>query len=188
MNKVVLTVVAGVVLFFGGILAVGVLSYISAANYGNRAEKEILATWENNENILAQYSNRIVEMAQIPEMQKNDFIEVYRGAMEGRYGENGSQAVFQWIQEQNPQLNSAVYTNIQTSMEAGRRDFEVAQTRLIDQKRAYETNLGYVWKGFWLNLAGYPKINLEDYKAISNDYAEGAFATGKENGVKLIKE
>lgn len=177
----------GFSLFIGALLLVGIGSYISNANYGNRAETQIKASWENNQNILAQYSNRIAEMAQIPEMQKKDLLEVYSGAMQGRYGENGSQAVFQWIQEQNPQLNSEVYTKIQTSMESGRKDFEVAQTTLIDQKRAYETNLGYVWKGFWLNLAGYPKINLEDYKAITNDYAEGAFATGKENGVKLTK-
>lgn len=187
MNKLVLMIVGGVFLFFGSLVAVGIGSYITNANYGNRAETQIKATWENNQNILAQYSNRIAEMAQIPEMQREDLLKVYKGAMEGRYGDNGSQAVFQWIQEQNPQLNSEVYTRIQASMESGRKDFEVAQTTLIDQKRSYETNLGYVWKGFWLNLAGYPKINLDDYKAITNDYAEGAFTTGKENGVKLTK-
>lgn len=187
MNKTLIVVLA-VFAFFGSLLALGIGTYISAANYGNRTEKQIEATWENNQNILAQYSNRIAEMAQIPAMQRNDFLKVYTGAMEGRYGKDGSKAVFQWIQEQNPQLNTAVYTNIQTSMEAGRKDFEVAQTTLIDQKRAYETELGTVWRGFWLNLAGYPKIDLSKFKAITNDYAADAFTTGKENGIKLNQE
>ena len=160
-------------------------SYVSAVNYGNRAERQIEATWENNQNILSQYSNRISEMAQVPEAQKNDLLEVYTEAMTGRYGENGSQAVFQWLQEQNPQLNNEVYTRLQVSMEAGRKDFEVAQTTLIDQKRTYKTRLGEFWGGFWLNVAGYPKIDFDKYEAITNDYAEGAFETGKENGITI---
>jgi hypothetical protein len=105
--------------------------------------------------------------------------------MEGRYGENGSQAVFQWIQEQNPQLNNEIYTRLQVSMESGRKDFEVAQTTLIDQKRSYETELGFVWRGFWLRLAGYPKIDLDKYNAITNNYATEAFDTGVENGLTI---
>lgn len=185
MNKPLFIVSAALSVFmlFAGIFLIS--SYVSAANYGNRAETQIQATWENNQNILAQYSNRIAEMAQIPEMQKNDLLEVYTGAMQGRYGAEGSQAVFQWIQEQNPNLNPAVYTNIQTSMEAGRKDFEVAQTTLVDQKRQYQTQLGYVVRGFWLNMAGYPKINLDEYKVITNDFTNEAFTAGKENGIKL---
>lgn len=185
MNRIVLLVVGGFVAFLFMLAVLGVGSYISAANYGNRAEQGIKSTWENNENILAQYSNRIAEMAQVPDMQRDDLLAVYREAMAGRYGKGGSNAVFQWLQEQNPQLNNEIYTKLQVSMEAGRKDFEVAQTTLIDQKRSYQTELGYVWRGFWLRLAGYPKIDLDKYEAISNDFASEAFTAGRENGVTL---
>lgn len=170
---------------FVSLALVGVVSYVSNANYGNRAEKQITAAWENNENILAQYSLKIAEMAQVPDMQRDDLKEVYRAALEGRYGADGSKAVFQWLQEQNPQLNAEVYTRLQQTMEAGRNEFRVAQTELIDLKRGYETNLGYIWKGFWLRLAGYPKIDLSKYKAITSEYAQEAFETGVDKGIDL---
>lgn len=173
----------------GGIVGVGLLtivgSYVSAANYGNRAENGIKATWENNENVLANYTTRIGEMAQIPAMQRDDLKEVYKSALEGRYGQNGSGAVMQWIKEQNPQLDPALYSRLQVAIEAGRKDFEVEQTKLIDQKRAYSTELGTVWRGMWLGLAGYPKINLADYKAITNTKARNAFVTGMDEGLTI---
>lgn len=178
-----------VVLGIVGTLIVGAIgAYVSNANYGNRAEKQIVAAWEKNENILGQYSLKIAEMAQVPDMQRDDLKEVYRAAMEGRYGDDGSKATFQWLQEQNPQLNAEVYTRLQQTMEAGRNEFRVAQTELIDLKRGYETNLGYVWKGFWLRLAGYPKIDLNKYQAITSEYAQEAFETGVDKGITLRKE
>ena len=181
---VTVLVVLGIV---GAIVVGAVGAYVSNANYGNRAEKQIVAAWENNENILGQYSLKIAEMAQIPDMQRDDLKEVYRAAMEGRYGADGSKATFQWLQEQNPQLNAEVYTRLQQTMEAGRNEFRVAQTELIDLKRGYETNLGYVWKGFWLRLAGYPKLDLNKYQAITSEYAQEAFKTGVDKGITLRK-
>ena len=174
--------------FLGVVAAVAftlVASYVTNANYGNRAERQIVATWEDNENILAQYSLKVMEVAQVPSMYKKDVIEIYGAALEGRYGENGSQAMFQFLKEQNPQIDASLYTNIQQIMEAGRNEFRVAQTRLIDQKRSYETNLGYVWKGFWLDMAGYPQLDLANYEAITSDYAVEAFETGVDKGITL---
>ena len=172
-------VALGVVAAF---VVVAIGSYISVANYGNRAEKEIIYVWENNENILSQYVQKVQEAAQVPSMQRDDLKQVVTEVMAGRYGKDGSKAVFQWIKEQNPQLDSRVYVKLQQIVEAGRDEFKTAQTSLIDAKRSYDTNLGYIWKGFWLSMAGYPKIDLSKYKAISNDYASDAFKTGKEKG------
>ena len=187
--------VAGYV-FLGILAAVSftlVASYITNANYGNRAERQIEATWEDNENILAQYSLKVMEVAQVPAMYKADVIEIYGAALEGRYGENGSQAMFQFLKEQNPQIDASLYTNIQQAMEAGRNEFRVAQTRLVDQKRVYVTNLGYVWKGFWLQTAGYPTLNVgfqgaaDDFEIITSEYAIDAFETGVDKGITLRK-
>jgi hypothetical protein len=70
-------------------------------------------------------------------------------------------------------------------MEAGRNEFQVNQTRLVDQKRIYETALGYVWKGFWLKLAGYPNIDLDKYKPVVAGDTAKAFETGIQAPIKL---
>lgn len=173
-----LAAVAGVV----GIVAV---SYVSAYNSGNRMEQNILATWENNENILANYGNKVVEAAQVTEMQRDDLTDVIAAAMAGRYGDDGSKAVFQMITEQNPQIDSSVYTQIQRIIEAGRNDFTTAQTILTDQRRVYKTKLGTFMGGTFLSMAGYPKIDLEKYKPVSTARASEAFETGIEESIKL---
>jgi len=180
--------------FLGIVAAVAftlVASYVTNANYGNRAERTLEATWEDNENVLAQYSLKIGEIAQVPAMYRNDIKDIYRDVLKGRYGENGSQAMFQFLKEQNPQIDAGLYKAIQQAMEAGRNEFRVAQTRLVDQKRVYVTNLGYVWKGFWLETAGYPTLNVgfagsaDDFEIITSEYAIDAFETGVDKGIVL---
>lgn len=170
--------VAGIV----GILGV---SYVSAYNTGNRLEQQIRATYEDNQNVLAQYSNRVAEAAQIPAMQRDDLTAVVTAALDARYGEEGSQAMFQWIQEQNPSIDSTVYVQLQRIIESGRLDFQAAQTRLIDQKRVYETALGSFWQGTWMSVAGYPRIDLDNYNIVTNLRTEEAFGSGLEEPIQL---
>ncbi len=167
------------------LLAVGGVSYVSAYNKGNRLEKTIVATHKDNQNVLSQYSARLAEAAQIPAMQRDDLTAVVTQALDARYGDEGSKAVFQFIQEQNPQIDSTVYVQLQRIIEAGRIDFEKAQTKLIDQVRVYETSLGTFWGGMWLGIAGYPSIDLADYNVVLNQRALDAFSTGVEEPIKL---
>lgn len=175
--------IAAIVL--GAFVGTGAVSYISAYNTANRMERSIVATDENNRNILAQYGNRVAEAAQVPAMQRDDLTAVVTAALEGRYGEDGSQAVFQWIQEQNPQIDSTVYVQLQRMIEAGRIEFAAAQTKLVDQKRIYETSLGSFWQGTWMSVAGYPRIDLDEYQIVSTARADAAFETGIEEPMQL---
>lgn len=183
----------GLGLMVGGVVLTAVLvlaaSYISAFNYGNRAEQGVVAAWENNENILAQYGQKLQEAAAVTTIQKDDVRDILSGAIEARYGANGSQATMQWIQEQNPTVGQDVYVKVQQIAEAGRNEFQNAQTRLIDAKRGYRTELGTFWSGMWLRAAGYPKIAIgfpigtqDDYEAITTSRAANAFETGREEG------
>jgi hypothetical protein len=184
MNKTtvaLLSVLAAIV----GIVIIVIASYVSAYNTGNRLEQSIKATYENNQNILAQYGNKIAEASQVPEMQRDDVKDVITAALDSRYGEEGSQAMFQFIQEQNPQIDSSVYTQIQQIIESGRKDFEVAQSKLIDQKRVYETQLGSLWTGMWMGIAGYPKIDLDEYSIVVNQRTLDAFESGVEEPIQL---
>ena len=180
--KTLLSILGVVVVI--GLVVVG--SFVSNYNYGNVAEKSIQAEYTNMENILAQYSLKVSEVAQVPGLMADDLKEVVAAAMSGRYGDDGSKATFQWIQEAYPgQVDPAVYTKIQQVMEAGRNQFQNAQTKFVDTKRAYETNLGYLYKGFWLRVAGYPTIDLDEYVIISSDHAKEAFDTKIDKGLVL---
>lgn len=179
------TPLVAVLAVIGALIAIIGLSYVSAYNAGNRMEAAIKASYEDNQNILAQYSNAVAEAAQVPAMQRDDLSKVITDALNARYGESGAQAVFQAIQEQNPQIDSAVYTKIQQIIQAGRKDFEIGQRKLVDQKRVYETALGSLWTGTMMRVAGYPRINLADYAVVTNARTDAAFETKREEPIKI---
>lgn len=168
-------------------------SYIGAYNLGNTLEQKIIATNENNKNVLSTYYQKVQEAAQVPGMMKDDLKEVINGALASRYGADGSKAVFNMIKENYPGVvDASLYQKIQQIVEAGRDEFKVAQTVLVDQKRMYKTFLGSFWGGMMLKLAGYPKINIgfmnsqDDFPVILTSQTENVFKAGKEAGpIKL---
>ena len=170
------------------IIGVLVMSYISAYNTGNAMEQTLKATYTNNQNILAQYSQKVMEAAQVPDMARDDSVKIAKEAMQGRYGAEGSKAVFQMITEQNPSVDPTLYRQVQQIIEGGRTEFQNAQTRLIDQTRVYESALGSFWQGMWMRIAGYPKVNLADYKVITTDRTERTFQAGKEEAPLQLRQ
>lgn len=178
----VVAIVSGilVVLFISLVLAI-----INTANYGNRAEVGIKKVWENNQNILGQYTLKVQEAASVPGMYKDDLKDVMTSVMASRMGPDGSKALFQWFQEQNIPFDSTLYVKVQQIIEAGRNEFQVAQTRLIDEKAQYEVALGSIPKGWLLNMVGYPKIDLDDYKPVVATDTRDVFNTGVQEPIKL---
>jgi hypothetical protein len=175
-----------IVLLVIGLIVVGLVgSFISTYNYGVRAEQGIKSAWENNENILGQYSLKVKETAKVSDKYSGAISQYVRDTMTGRYGESGSQAQMQWIQENIPDFDASMYKQIQQIIEAGRTKFENAQTELVDRKRAYEIELNSLWSGAMLGLAGYPKINLDDYKIITSEHAKETFESGVDKGVEF---
>lgn len=178
--KVFMWIMGGVVslIIMGAIVCA--TAYVSANNYGATVEASLRASRDDNKNILAQYQQKVLEIAQVPAMYRDDFKAVVEGAVSGRYGADGSKAVVQWIKESNINFDSSLYIKLTETIQAGRKDFEIGQTRMIDIRRGYETNMGYMWRGFWLKIAGYPKINLKDYQPITTTNVEETFSRGKE--------
>jgi uncharacterized protein (UPF0333 family) len=175
----------GTLVAVGLALVIIVPSYISAANYGNRTEQALLTKVENNQNIYANGTQKIVEIAQVPAMYVADITKVTQAAIGGRYGANGSQAVFQMLREQNPQLDAKMYTKIQQVIEAFRDEFKNNQTSMLDMRNSYKTALGNVWEGFWLARAGYPKTDLKQFDIVTTDKAAETFKTHRDTGIQL---
>lgn len=175
--------------YFIGLVIIGLvfvaIPYISAANYGNSQEFALKAQYDDNQNVLATYTTKITEMAQVPAKYKSDLSDIVKQTFEGRYGSDGSKAMVQFIKENNMNLDPGMYKRLMDVMESGRNEFSNSQTRLIDMKRSYETSLGSVWQGYWLHMAGYPKIDLNKYKPVINAHTDEAFTTKRDEGVKI---
>lgn len=167
------------------VIVVCIFSYISAANWGNATEASLDAKLENNENIYANGTQKVVEIAQVPQMYVDSVSRVTREAIGGRYGADGSKAVFQLLVEQNPQLSPEMFTKIQQVIESFRNEFQNNQTALVDLKRTYRTQLGNVWSGFWLARAGYPKQDLKKWDIVTTDKARQTFETKRDTGIQL---
>ena len=187
MKKLIVTV-AILVIISGSLI----INYAHYANYGHQSETRIEKEYENLQNVLSQYTLKVAEITQVPSMYKDDMKEVMTAIMAARYGEGGSKAMFQWFKENNLNLDPSLYKKIQVVIEAGRNSFQTAQTRFIDIKATYIYKLGYVWSGFWLKLAGYPKINVgypkgsqDDYPIVKSNKAIETFKTGVDKGLTL---
>ena len=179
---VVLGAIAGIVL----ILIISCIAmFVSAYNTGNTLETDIKYAWENNKNILSTYQKKIVEMAQVPDLQKDHLKELAATAIGGRYGEDGARAAVLFIREQNPTMDMVLYRQIQTEITAGRNSFQASQTRLLDKKRIYETKLGTLVTGTFMRLAGFPRVPLDTYKIVVNESTAREFETGVEKALKL---
>ena len=161
------------------------IMYIKYHNMGVNFEKRLDGTWQENKVVLNTYTTKVQEVAQVPTMMKDDLSQIIEQTFQGRYGQDGSKAVFQFIQEQNLNLDPQLYRQIQQVMESGRNDFQVSQKVLIDVKMNYQASLDYFWSGLWLGFAGYPKVDLEKYKIVTLSEVEEKFESGKDSVIKL---
>jgi hypothetical protein len=176
-------IAVGTIVAIGGIV---IGTYVSSANQGNRLEVAIKAKYANNENIYANGTQKVMEIAQVPGMYAADLQKVVTSAIQGRYGANGSQATVQWLKEANVSLDPSMYTKIQQVIEAFRNEFQNSQTELLDQCRNYETLRGNVFGGMMLRFAGYPKMDIDKMCTIvSTDKAAKTFETKRDTGIQL---
>lgn len=152
-------------------------SYDSGVNY----EEQLEAAWNDNENVLAAHKKKVRQALSTSKLNAQQVEGIVTKAIQARYGADGSRAAMQWIQENHPQLDQSINIKLMQIMEAGENEFKVAQTRLLDIKRAYQTMLGkdyLLGEGWWLRMAGFPKTDLTKYKVISTEDAKEAFKTG----------
>lgn len=188
MNKgmvIVIAIFAVVVVF--GLTIVG--SLISFNNTAVQMEAGVKAQYEQNRNNYDNYWKKLKEVAQVPTMYIDDMKKLWDGVMAGRYGKDGSRAMFQWIQERNPKVDSSLYRKIQDIVEAGRNSFEADQKMLIDKKREYfDTYLKTFPNSMLAGLLGFPKINPADYAIVTSEETEEVFKTKKSKPLKLRDE
>jgi hypothetical protein len=171
----------GVALF-----AVVVIGFFNFGNTANQFEIAIKAQYKQNQNNYDNGWKEVMEKAQVPKMYTEQLKDLYKTAMTGRYGDSGSQALFQFLKEQNPSLDASLFRQIQQSIESFRKRFEAEQKSLIAKKQTYETYLYATYAGRFYNMiGGYPRIDLAAYDIVTSDKTQADFENKKAEPLNL---
>ena len=133
-NSILLIVGGAIAAIILTVIVVCGISYISANNYGVATEARLKAAKDNVGVVMTQYEQKLLEAAQVPDMYKNDFKELIKEDIQGRYGKDGSKAMFQWIQERQMQPDAGLYKKLMQITSAGRTDIDRAQKVMVDQR------------------------------------------------------
>lgn len=184
---VIVAIVFGIIFtLIAVVVGIGVMAYVGAANKGNQMENQINNLRQSSASNLSNLAMTIQEQAQVPEMATDHLKQIIEAQMSGRYGADGSKAVFQFLKEQNLQVDQRMYLNIQAAMSGGRKEFEISQNRLLSQCNSYKNEIGNVWSGFWMRLAGYPKVDLKVVcRAVTDTKTDAAFESGHQTKISL---
>jgi len=182
----------GLSIFFGVVFITvgGSLLYgLQVYNTSVEMETTIEAQYKDNQNIYDNYVKTLKETAHVTDKYAADFKEVVMGAISGRYGEDGSKAVFQWIKENNPTVDASMYKEIQRVIASGRKDFENSQRMLLDKIRVYKTSLRKFPFNIVSGMFGFPtqvcnesgncKAFFDEYDIVTSESTEKTFETKK---------
>jgi len=187
-----LIIVGFISLILVSLLIFGMMA-ISKRNSFVRIENNIHFAYEESKNVHSNYVLRIQEMAQVPKMATKQLAEVIKASNEGRYGADGSKAVFQFLKEQNPNIPDSLYTNIQKEVTGGRLDFQSKITRVNDNKTVAYNMLDDAVGGFILkDIFGMPRKNIgyegskDDYPVIMSETSVETYKTGVDKGVNIL--
>ena len=181
-GTIIMLAIVGVLGLTGLSCVAGAFSYRSSClNY----EADIKAQWEQNQNSYDQMWKTIKEMAQVPAMYTEDLKKAFDGAIRARYGSDGSHAMFQVIQEHNPNFDNRLYVRIQEAIESGRTRFANDQRDLVSRKNVYarhrNSTSALVYNGFF----HFPRIQLSKYEVVTSGETSDAFRTHRAPELKL---
>lgn len=124
------------------------------------------------------------EMAQITDMQTDDIKKVYTDIITGRY-QKDENVLMKMVQENNPQLDTKVYTKLQNQIASSRKEFDNNQKNIADKVREYNTA---VRKYVIMNIIfRFEELDANKF-VVTSERTEKTFETGKDNEINIKGE
>ena len=166
------------------LLAVVLISgYFSFSNQCAQFEIDIKAQYAENQNVYDNGWKKVVEIAQVPTQQVAALKDVFLGAISGRYGANGSQAMFQMMKEADINIDQSTYKKVQQVIEEFHNTFQQRQSEMVNRARIYQSYIHASTSGrLWNSFLGYPKIDMDKYTTlVTSDQTQQVF-TDKKSG------
>lgn len=169
------------------------MGYWGWSNDCRQAEADITGQYTDMQNVYDNGWKRVVEISQVPSLQMENYKVLYTDVMKGRYGADGSKAMFQFLKEQNPSLDPSLYTKLQETVEIFHNDFSASQTKLtalkVDYKKLIEVGGGRVYNAF---SGSYPRIHIgiptgsqDDYQIVTSGKTQTDFASHSAEALDL---
>lgn len=162
-----------------------IISYIGMKfSYQNKEielRNEAKAQQESNKVIYDKVWKTIAQVAQVADKYESAFQKIYLKVMDARYSKESDQLLFKFVQEQNPNLSTELYSQINDAVSANRAEFANVQKRLIDIKREHD-NVRMIFPGSWW-LSDKPEIILQ---IVTSTKTEQVFSTGKEDDINVF--
>lgn len=175
--KAVLGVVLVVLVGLGALF----LGYQSMHDTAITTENQIKKLDNESQVVLSTMTIQVQTLVGLNKQYTKGLQEVITAAVQGRYGDKGSQATMQWIQEQNPTIDAGRYMDkLQDIIIGGNKEFQISQNRKNEVCTNYETIRDTLVRGFFLRMAGFPKKDvLLLCQMVTDEATDKAFKSGK---------
>lgn len=161
-----------------------VLVVVSFFNYNNKEialRKEAEAQRGKIEAVHDKMFKIIQEKANVATEYRHAFEKIYPEIITGRYS-NGNKEMMKWIQEHNPNFDTALYADLMQSIEVQREAFSTAQTRMLDIINMREALIEqYPSRWFIRNKDGI------EYTVISSTHTQNVMQSGTDNDILNFK-
>ncbi len=164
------------------VLVVLVGMYFSYNNKEVALRKEAEAQKGKIEGVHDKMWKVIQQKAEVSNEYREAFEKIYPELISGRYA-NDSGSVMKWIQESNPEFDTALYKDLQQAIEIQREYFNNAQTRMLDVIKERET-LIETYPAKWF-ISNKQKI---EYEVISSTATKTTMSTGIDDEVSVFKK
>lgn len=163
--------------------AVAVMVGLGWHNQAVELEVGFEAQVKANESTYDKMWKVIKKKANVTDKYSQDFRKSYSEIMQGRYGDsqNRQQAMWNWIKEQNPQLDPSLFKELSNSIEALHNEFDLVQKKMISIKANHEK----LRRRFPSSIIVGSRPELE-LKMVTSGKTDKAFQTGKDDDVSVF--
>ena len=173
--KTIVLISALVLLLVGGCSVGGM--YFSYNRQEVQARNACQAQLGNVENVLDNMWKNFQEIGGIADRERETAMKLFKEYAEARTSDGQGQ-MMAWVTEQNPNISSKIYEDLQARLTAGRQEYRESQTYMLELVRAYSNIVADPFKSIFVK-------NTTSFKfvVISSEGTKAAVETGKDERV-----